>query len=400
MRYGLTETLEELTAYVLGKSTVPYVPYNESGDWEMALPRYENQTTRLGQETSGCTVHGSQNQLETLYRFLYNEEPNYSERFTYLNVPIDPARGTDPQNTYEAIRKHGLVDERDLPMTDTLAEYLDSSDITGSMRAKGQYWLKRHDYQHEWLWKNASNRPANYIDILKDALQTCPIAVSVSAWHEENGVYVSYGDVNNHFCLLYKIDAEGYPWVFDSYDHSKKKLSKDHNIRRAKRIWLNKRTKSAMQKHVRLLQAVVNFLMNTKSFRTVVRDHLGKDASPQGLADAEVACAESVTYLLKQVYKETPIILGTASLYEWFAKQKTWKLVTDPEEDDIIISPTGYGNGSVQGHTGIVMRDGLIASNNSFGRYKGKFTENFTINAWNRRYKVQGGLPVYFFRRV
>ena len=71
MNYGLQETLRELTAYILGASKVPYIPYNDSGDWEPYLPRYENQTTRLGQETNGCAAHGSLNQIEIMMNFLY-----------------------------------------------------------------------------------------------------------------------------------------------------------------------------------------------------------------------------------------------------------------------------------------------------------------------------------------
>lgn len=259
--FGLAEELRGISDYIFGASTVPFVPYNESGNWEAYLPTYENQTTRLGDETFGCTVWGSQNQIETFYKFLYKKEQNYSERFTYLNVPVNPGYGADPQDTYEAIRKNGLVDEKDLPMTDTLEQYLNTADITPTIRQKGLQWLTQHDYKHEWLW---ARRPDNYIEILKEALKTCPLGVSVQAWNEENGVYTSTGTSNNHWCMLYKVDSDGYPWVFDSYDHTKKRLSKDHNIRRAKRIWLNEKTVSSMKKHVSILQIIVNFLLKKK----------------------------------------------------------------------------------------------------------------------------------------
>ena len=394
MKYGFTEELQEFTAYILGQTTVPYVPYNESGSWEEWLPKYENQTTKLGQETSGCTVWGSLNQLETLHKFLYGEEPNYSERFTYLNVPIDPARGADPHRTHETIRAHGVVDERDLPMTSTIAEYLDTSDITGSLRAKGQYWLKRHDYRHEWLWRT---RPANYIEILKDALHTSPIGVSVSAWNRVGNEYVSYGDVNNHYCLLYKIDDEGHPWVFDSYDHSKKKLSKDHNIRRAKRIWLNKRTPRALRRHVSLLQSIVNTLMNKKTLLDVCKAALGTDASPNDEAPDELGCANTLTALLKQVYPETPIITGTWTLNEYLKNPANgYVRVTVPTPETIIISPTGAGTGT--GHVGIFLEDGVIASNTSFGTQRGKFLGNYTLNLWLARYRNKQGMPVLMYK--
>ena len=398
--YGLIQDLiRDVNEYVLGQSQVPFVPFNEEGNWEKDLPGYENQTTRQKEETSGCTVHASQNQLETMHSFLFKQQPNYSERFTYNLVPIDPGRGADPQRTHETIRKFGLVEERYLPMTDTIEEYLDKSDITGSLLAKGQYWLTQFDYRHEWVW-SPTKRPDNYIDLLKDALKTSPLCVSVTAWREENGVYVSDNGGNNHYCLLYKFDDEGYPWVFDTYDHSRKKLAKDHNIRRAKRIWLQKKTKKEMGVMIKLLQAVIKRLTMKPTLYDVAKANLGIDVTPKDEVDDEYACAHVVTTLMRMVYPETPIITGTATLYEWLLKQPTWKQTDAPDVGDIIISPTSYGNGSISGHVGILMENNLIASNNSAGVYKGKLSENFTRETWNARYKVKGGFPVYHFTRV
>ena len=255
--YGFIEDLQELGAYIFGDGNVPFIEYNPTGNWEKYLPKYEAQADKF--ETKGCTVWGAENQIETMYRFLYDIEPNYSERFVYNLVPIDPQKGVDPQKTYECIRNNGLIDNALMPMTDTLEEFVSMDDFTGSILAKGQNWLVNHEFLHEWLWKGT--RPDNYIELLKEALKSSPIGVSVSAWNRQGDVYVSdKGSVNNHFCLLYKIDDEGYPWVFDSYDHSKKKLAKDHNIRRAKRIYISnkkEKVKSLMEKVIELLQQLL-----------------------------------------------------------------------------------------------------------------------------------------------
>lgn len=397
--YGLREDLEEFKAYVLGGSKVPYIYYKEDGNWEAFLPAYENQTTRLSkEETSGCTVHGSQNQVETFLKFLTGVEANYSERFTYLMVPVSPQRGADPQDTHEAIRKHGLVEERFLPMADTLEEYLDTSDITGSLKAKALNWLERYDYRHEWLWNSPSNRPENYIDILKDALKTSPIAVSVSAWRKEGDVYVSTGNVNNHYCLLYTIDNEGYPWVFDSYDHSKKKLAKDHNIRRAKRIWINPKIKSGARKHIGVLQAIVNRLMNKKTLLDICDDNIGRDVTPLDNTPDEVACAEVVTTILRAVYPEVPKEVSTIRLDKWLSSSKTFVRILDPEPGAIIISPTASPDRV--GHVGFCMADGTIASNTSYGVNKGKFIKNYTPQTWKERYQKKLGLEVHLYKHV
>lgn len=326
-------------------------------------------------------------------------EPNYSERFTYNLVPIHPSKGTDPQNTHETIRKHGLIEERLLPMTDDIDDYLDKTDITGSLLAKGQYWLSQYDYRHEWLWKSSNHRPANYKHILKDALHTCPIAVSVTAWREENGFYVSDNGGNNHYCLLYRIDDDGSMWVFDSYNHSRKRLHPDHNIRRAKRIWLQKKTRREMRGMIRLLQDVIKRLTMKPTLADVARKYLGTDASPQDNAPDDVGCSESVTTILKSVYPETPIILGTWSLWLYLRDPKNgWVEVTDPQPGTIILSPTGTGTGI--GHVGICMENDLIASSNSFGVLKGKFTENYTQQSWNKKYTVGQKMKTFLYRRA
>lgn len=396
--FGLAEELRSFTDYILGTSKVPYIPYNESGDWEKFLPRYENQTTKLGNETFGCTVWGSQNQIETMYKFLYKTEPNYSERFTYLGVPVNPGYGADPQNTYETIRRDGLVDEKDLPMTDTIEQYLNKTDITDAIRQKGQEWIKRHDFKHEWLW---SKKPANHIEILRDALKTSPIGISVQAWNEENGVYVSYGDSNNHWCLLYKIDEDEFLHVFDSYDHTKKILSNDHNIRRAKRIWLNKKTVPAMKRHVNILQVIINTLMlfstPKKTLLQVCTEGLGKDITPDDLIPDTVSCAITVSTLLNSIDSTFPKVAGTWTLWDILAHRKDYQRVTVPSPETIVISPTGTGNGSIPGHTGIIMEDGTIASNDSA---TGKFIKNYTLDTWARRYVDKGGFKIYMFKKI
>lgn len=388
--FGLLEDLIEYGAYITGQNKIPWVPFNEEGDWESYLPKYESQSDRF--ETNGCTVWGLQNQVETLSRFLYGQEPNYSERFNYLLTPVDPNMGVDPQKTYECARKDGLIDHKYLPMTDTLSDFLDISDINGSLRAKGQYWLKQHDFKHEWLKETD-------IESLKEALKTCPLGVSVTAWYEQNGKYVDMGQRNNHWCLLYKIDSEGLH-VFDSYDHSKKILSLDHKIGRAKRIWLNRRTKTASKSMIQLLQEVIKRLTMKPTLLDTVKKYIASntDPTPEDRIPDEVACTEVVTTILKEVYPETPRWTGTYSLYDWLLKSKDWKRVGQPEPGDVVVSPTGLGEGI--GHTGFVLEDATIASNNSYGPNKGKITVNYTVTSWITRYGARQKMPVVFFRHV
>lgn len=388
MNFGLIEDLIEYGAYITGQNKIPWVPFNEEGDWESYLPKYESQSDRF--ETNGCTVWGLQNQVETLSRFLYGQEPNYAERFNYLLTPVNPKRGVDPHKTYECGRKDGFIDQKYLPMTKTRSDFLDMSDINGTLRAKGQYWLQQHDFKHEWLDKTD-------VESLKEALKTCPLGVSVTAWYEQNGKYVDLGQRNNHWCLLYKIDAEGLH-VFDSYDHSKKVLSIDHKIKRAKRIWLNRRTKTASMSMIQLLQEVIRRLTMKSTLISVTLDNLNSDLDPLNIVDNEVACAITVSRLIQKIDPTFKDITGTWTLWDTLKKHPRCTKLLQPEPGAIIISPTGTGKGS--GHVGICLENGTIASNTSYGPYAGKLTINFTQDTWRTRYGIKQSMPIDYFRYV
>lgn len=398
MNYGLRELFTEAGAYTRDVR-VPYIEYNESGDWERWLPKYEPQAENY--ETYACTVWASLNQLETLCNFLYNVEPNYAERFNALLVGLTGEGGTDPQKAHESIRKDGVVGQTYCPIPDRKEEFFNNSIITGSLLAKGQNWLVFNDYLHEWLWSSSKDRPSDWKDLLRESLKTSPIAVSVSAWNREGDVYVSHGDVNNHYCMLYKIDDEGYMWVFDSYNHHKKKLAKDHNIRRAKRIWTNRKTTRASRQHVSILKTILKALLMRKTLYDVCRDALGTDVTPLDAISDDVACAEVVTTLMKKAGVKIPVIPGTYTLYQWLKNPENgYRQVPHAGEGDIVISPTGTGKAGAVGHVGVVMEDDTIASNTSFGMHSGKFIKNYTVDTWTRRYKDGQGMPVLFYRRV
>jgi hypothetical protein len=326
-----------------------------------------------------------------MYKRLYGVEPNYSERFNAALLQIR-CPGTDPQKTYEGIRHDGLVDARDFPMPDTLEEFLDKSEISGSLMALGQHWLVKHDFMHEWLW---SVRPKNYLDVLKHALTTSPIACTVTAWHQKDGKYVDNGQRNNHWVVCYRIDQEGIH-IFDSYDHSTKILSLDHNISRAKRIWLNRKTPRYQRKQISLLQAIIKRFMKP-DLVDVATSALGTDVTPDDLVPDVVACAITVSTLINKLDPTFPKVSGTWTLYDVLEHRKNWQKVNTPTTGCVVISPTGLGMPGTNGHVGIYMPDGTIASNDS---RTGKFIKNYNLETWQKRYASDMRYPVYFYQKV
>ncbi len=231
--YGFNEkdiVIEE-DEWILGATEIEREVINPSGDWSDYLPTYEPQAVNF--ETYGCTIFGGTNQIEILHKFLFGEEPNYAERYNYIIAKIR-SPGASPHKVYETIRKEGLINNELLPMTKTYGEYLKPDPMDKGLLVKGQHWLNEYEYHHDWL-KNPTRKQ------LKDNLKYCPIGMSVTAWFEENGVFVDRGARNTHWVVLFAYEGEN-PLVFDSYDRKVKKLHKDHRIAFAKRITLKRRT--------------------------------------------------------------------------------------------------------------------------------------------------------------
>lgn len=128
---------------------------------------------------------------------------------------------------------------------------------------------------------------------------------------------------------------------------------------------------------------------------------LGTDASPLDEADDEVGCADSASNIIIRAFG--PVIyhtLSTANLYTQLLNSKQFIKVKDFKFGDIIISPTGMGKYPKvisNGHVGICGEDEEIMSNSSA---TGLFTNNYTIKAWVDRWRIKGGYPIFFFRKI
>lgn len=235
----------------------------EDGQWDDFLPEFEGQTDPSF-ETSNCTAFASTSQIETLFNFL-KEKKNYSDRFVGIKAGTTQA-GNNPHAVYEAIRKEGLINEEFLPFDRDLLETVDEYySFKGADEKKceieGQKWVSQYDFKHDWVLTGQSVPQDYRILTLKEALKYSPLSISVTAWILEDEVYVDRGVPNNHLTLLYGFNDKGFK-VFDSYDHSKKILSYDHNIMFAKRIVLKKKEKSKKNWLVDLFKSVVQFMQD------------------------------------------------------------------------------------------------------------------------------------------
>ncbi len=125
----------------------------------------------------------------------------------------------------------------------------------------------------------------------------------------------------------------------------------------------------------------------------VAKTYIGKDASPNNLAKSEVACAETVAYIVNHAFPGSldPRIVGTDALFLALKTSKRFKGVLDPLPGTIEISPR---TPSVNGHCGIYVGPDSIASNDS---RTGKFQINYTRATWRKTFIQGRGLKAYLF---
>lgn len=126
---------------------------------------------------------------------------------------------------------------------------------------------------------------------------------------------------------------------------------------------------------------------------------LGTDASPSDLAPDELGCAETVNAIVKKALGyEVGGTLSTNLMYKALLTSSKFIKVDQALPGDIIISPTGYGNGKLSnGHVAIAGENDTIMSNSSA---TGTFESNYTQKTWDARYVTKGGYPKAFFRAI
>ncbi len=280
MKYGFVRPVIETDHYILGSSALPRVVVQPSGQWDDFLPDYEPQFNQ-NYDTDGCAVWGTENAIEIFGKKITGRELNYSERFIYILAGVRPP-GADPHHIAEVIRANGLIDDSELPMTNSFSEFLKPNPMTSKYLGEGKGWLNVFEFGHEWLFAQPTTKD-NRIKLIKEALQYSPVAISVSAWHLEGDIYVDAHQPNCHWCVCFGWDDDKQAWkVFDSYDQSIKLYSFDSMVDFAKRYHLVVKNKDEQISLIkRIIQAITDFITMTNhsamldTFCAAIRDYEG-----------------------------------------------------------------------------------------------------------------------------
>lgn len=406
-----------------GSLQVPIV--NASRDWRSCVPSTKEIQNLNGIEPMACTNFGTLNAAQTLMKFLFGYEKNYSDRWFAKKSGTNVLVGNSPHVTAEFLRKNGDVLEIEWPFDASIKTAEDFyATPKKSLDVSAQKFIAEYGFGHDWITPPTAEK-------LWDALQYSPVGFSAHAWEkDENGFYFKpHGATDNHWVCLVYAEWGKYWLVVDSYmDHGEllKKVRWDALPVQAKRYTLVKNVvnENAFLQFLKALGIIINNMgnalaktlmtpdvpvypddapipqevSNSQKLYETARSFLNKDASPEDVASDEVGCVDSVTSVLAAHLGTFPKLTSTVDLYASLLKDKRFQSSVRLDVGNVVISVTGTGNGNLDhGHCGIVGENGTIMSNDS---RDGIWRTNYSINSWIQKFRTQGGMKVRSFRLV
>lgn len=181
-----------------GVSGIPNTVINTRGDWRQFLPVFERQSTRSGFDTMACVTFSALNCLETLHKFRYGSEVNYSDRFIAKESGTTQS-GNSMSRVGDTIRSIGCVDEDIWPMPPLPNWTNYYSVIPVDVVAEAQDFLREYTTGYEFLSDVED-------DTLRDNLKKGPLQITIGT-----------EDIERHAIELVYVEPSGIKWVFDHY---------------------------------------------------------------------------------------------------------------------------------------------------------------------------------------
>ena len=388
--------------YVLGsQSKLPVLILQENQDWTAHLPEKELQAAR-GFEPSACVAYTLLNCAEILVKKIYKEARNWADRALAKLTDTDKKGGNSFKAGADFLRNRGALPEELWPN--------DANSFEEYYKELPQETL---DVLHEFTDEFDFGYERVEIKDIPQALKLSPLAIAVAAWwQDENGnFYKPQGVTEGHATTLFKYE-DGVYYCFDTYDspHIKKYISEPSV---AYRFHIEKKTN--VQAQLSLIQSIINALKNvlesmkkrvdelvekdTKSpserLLELAEAHVNVDVTPNDEVDDVVACADSLTTLLRKQYPDLPHSVYTPTTFKDLENSSHFERTKIIAPGHVIISPTGFGNGKVRGHCGILGKNEVIWSNQSA---TGLWTNHLTLGKWVDRYRDEGDLPIYVYK--
>ena len=271
---------------VYGAGTTPDPIINQSGNWKPFLVPDEFQN-KNGFDPFACVTFTILNAIEKLAKCQYNEDWNLSERFTYIVSESIPTEGNSPREVAKAIRKFGVLAEKDLSydeLIDTLEKFNSPKPMDKKLLKEALKFLDDYIFRFDFLPLKGVNDIKGDNEVFRDALKRSPIGIAVYAWAERNGKYFRpIPSPETHFTLLVNMDGEEKE-VFDSYAPGLKRLDKDFYIGTAMRFYLRRKTeeekRAELKSSLNLLQVALNWLASLIPLINKRKEEIVKENPP------------------------------------------------------------------------------------------------------------------------
>jgi len=375
------------------------------GDWEKYVPTHEAQFNDT-LDSMSCVSFGTTNAIETLIKRVFGLDVNYSDR-ALSKMSGTTEQGNSPKKVADTIRKQGLVPEMEWPFTSdikTFAEFM--AELPQRIKILAASWVAEYVLHYEVV----NTHPA----VLKEALKHSPLGVSNNLFRNADGTYSKpKGQRDLHWATLIGEFDKDHWKLLDHYPPYLKKVRKaEADFEFAYRYAISRQVKNEGL-FALFLKFIRHFVYGEEKPAIAVQDHtvprapaaqdklleaaksyLGKDASPLNEAPSELACAETVSFLLNQTFGNFPKQLSTIKLKAQLDNDNRFTPTTEYKAGVVVVSPT---QGKKIGHAGICLSDTRIASNNSFN---GKFEDNYSVNAWKLSFEMKQGLSTFLYAPV
>lgn len=304
--YGYIKPVIKDEDYILGGlRSAPYEVLCEDGQWTEYLPSPEYQQ-RGGIETKSCTVFGTENVLEALFKRKFGISINWSDRYVAIMAGVG-SEGADPQKIAETIRtQSGLIDETYLPFVDGMSYelFFSPKPMTSDYLNLGKKWLSQWVLKHEYCFTSGTLKEKQ--DKLKEGLKTSPLGVSVFAWVENDKelFYKPQGFPDNHWVMLFGYVENKYWLIYDSYDTLMKRLDWDYDFEIAKRYHLEKRPTT---EELNILQKIINLLAQIIGLQAVFVAEIVKKNSENMVQPIEEKKSRIVDWAKAiEIYEKSP----------------------------------------------------------------------------------------------
>jgi hypothetical protein len=184
-----------------------------------------------GIEPSSCYVEAQQAIIATLLEYIYGiKDSNFSARFNAL-LSDGTHQGGDPIKAALSIKKDGLIPQSMMGWNDVKC-WNDFHSWKGVDKEQclleGKNFVNQWDMSYRIVFEKDTPLKTKYL-LLEEALKCSPVAVSVYAWVEKDGVYYKPEGVRDTHLTMVAVgmNDKGQVIVRDTYEPFYKTLAKD-----------------------------------------------------------------------------------------------------------------------------------------------------------------------------